>query len=172
MLLAVLGGCATPRYETTYRYEAPADAAGRVCLEKCEPRLGVCQASCTNKYQACLKDIEPTVDARYRDALKHYDNAFQRYRWEMDRYQRYLSLGWVYYPPGYAPWLYTPWHDSFYFPPTPPRKPMRDELFKQVRQEKCENDCGCQPVYDACFLTCGGKKIPEVQCIAHCPKEK
>ena len=174
IMIAALSGCAGPRYQTVYRYEAPTDAAGRACLARCEPKLAACQTGCQGKYQTCLKAIEPTVEARYSDALKRYETELERYRHELDFYQLRSSLGWGYHSMGYGPWpyYYTPWPDPYYFAPTPPDKPSHDKLFKQVRQEKCENDCGCQPIYDACFLTCGGKKIPEVQCIAHCPKDK
>jgi hypothetical protein len=53
-----------------------------------------------------------------------------------------------------------------------PRKPSRDEEFNRLRMERCEVECGCQPIYDACFLVCGGKRIPEVKCIADCPEGK
>ncbi len=176
--LALLAGCASPRYQTVYRYEAPTDTVGRACLEQCEPKLAVCQASCQHTYQACLKRIEPLADARYAEALKHYQAEWAEYRRELDRYQFQSALGWNYpAAPWYGPWpyyypYYNPWPAPYVFPPTPPAKPSRAEAFKQLRQAQCEGDCGCQPIYDACFLTCGGKKIPEVQCIAHCPKGK
>lgn len=175
---AGLVGCATPRYQTAYRYEPPVDAAGRACLEKCEQKLAGCQQRCTADYQACLKDIEPQVEERYGKALKRYEAEWERYRWERERYELYLSLNWGYplwFGPGfYHPWpgFYQAWPGPYYFPPALPRKPSRDEEFKRLQQEKCDQECGCQTLYDACFLSCGGKRIPEVRCIANCPKEK
>ena len=38
---------------------------------------------------------------------------------------------------------------------------MREHVQAAVEKQRCDSDCGCQPIYDACFLSCGGKKIPE-----------
>jgi len=173
-LTVVLLGCAGPgpRYQTAYRYEPPTDAAGRVCLEKSGQKQAECQQRCTADYQACLKLIGPQAEERYAEALKRYETGMNRYRWELDRYQLYLSMGWGRYP-WYGSGFYYPWPDPFYFPPpVPPAKPSRDQEFGRLRQEKCEVDCGCQAVYDAGFLSCGGKRIPEVKCIANCPQGK
>lgn len=172
-LALLLSSCVSPRYQTLYRYEAPVGADAQACLQSCESKLGTCKSACQQRYQACLKDIEPLVDARHNEALKRYENDLDRYRVELQHYQFQLSLGWGYSSFWYDPWpYYYPIPEPYFPPPVPPRKPMREESFSRVRQERCESDCGCQSTYDACFLSCGGKLIPEVKCIAHCPKEK
>ena len=169
----LLSGCATPRYQTVYRYEAPTDANAHACLQTCESKLAACQTSCQSRYQSCLKEIEPLVETRYSEALKRYEYDLNRYHIELQQYQLQLVLGWGYNSFWYDPWpYYHPWPEPYFPPPNPPRKPTREESFNRVRQERCEKDCGCQPIYDACFLSCGGKMIPEVKCIANCPKEK
>ena len=171
-MMTVLAGCASPRYQTAYRYEPPLDVAGRACLEKCEQKLAGCQQSCTAAYQVCLQRIEPQVDERYNEALNRYKLELDQYRWEWQRYQFYQSLNWGY---GYwygGPGFYYPWPGPFYFPPTPPTKPRREAVFNRLQKENCVMDCGCQSIYDACFLGCGGKRIPETRCIANCPEEK
>lgn len=168
-----LSGCASPRYQSVYRYEAPTDASARACLQTCEPKLASCQTSCQHRYQACLKEIDPLVDTRHGEAIKRYENELDRYRLELQHYQLQLLLGWGHSSMWYDPWNhYYPWPDPYYAQPYPPQKPTRDEAFNRVRKERCESDCGCQPIYDACFLSCGGKMIPEVKCIANCPKDK
>jgi len=174
ILLAVLTGCASqaPRYQTAYRYESPRDPAGLVCLEKCGQKIEACQQHCTANSQSCLKRIEPQADERYRDALKRYETELDRYRWELERYQLYLSMNWN-YPPWYGYGNYYPWvAPPYFFPPMLPITPSRDEEFARLRQEQCSSDCGCQAIYDACFLSCGGQKISEVRCIANCPEGK
>ena len=106
IMIAVLSGCAGPRYQTVYRYEAPTDTTGRACLARCEPKLAVCQTDCQGKYQACLKAIEPMVEARYSDALKRYEVELERYRRELDFYQLRSSLDWGYHSMMYGPWPY------------------------------------------------------------------
>lgn len=173
IVAAVLVGCTSqsPRYQSTYRYELPTDAEGVACLEKCGQKMEACQQRCTANYQSCLKLIEPQVDERYREALTRYEAELERYRWELERYQLYLSMGW-----GYSPWYgygnYYPWPEPYYSPPIQPSKPLRDEEFKRLRQEKCELECGCQTISDVCILTCGGKRINEVRCVANCPEGK
>lgn len=167
---AGLAGCAGPRYLTAYRYEPPLDAAGLACLEQCTQKMSACQQTCGEKAQACLQGIEPEVEKRHGEALKNYENELARYRWELESYN--LNLYW-----GRTPW-FGPRHRFmwpgfyYYFPPFPPETPSRDKAFNQLRQEKCTIDCGCQPIYDSCFLACGGKRIPDAKCIANCPGEK
>lgn len=171
-ILISLTSCASPRYQTLYRYEPPTDATGRACLEKCENKLASCQSSCSITFQSCSKSIEPEAEAQYSEALKRYEMELNRYRWELQRYELNQSLNWEYHSLAAGHWHYSPWPRPYYFPPTPPRKPSRDDALARLRKLKCDSDCGCQPIYDACFLSCGGKKIPEVRCIANCPKDK
>lgn len=171
--IAAVAGCAAPsaRYQSSYRYEPPTDSAGRACLEKCGQKLEDCRLRCTADYKACLGRIEPLVEGRYSEALKRYEAELDRYRLELDRYQLYLSLSWhdsFWYGPGY----YHPWPRPYYFPPVAPKRPSRDEEFNRLRQEQCQEDCSCQPLYDACFLSCGGKRIVEEKCVANCPEGK
>lgn len=171
---AVLAGCAStgPRYQTAYHYEPPVTAEGRTCLEKCGQQMEACQQRCTADYQACLKRIEPQAEERYGEALKRYEAERDRYRWELERYQLDQILSWR-TPFWYGPGFYRPWpgpYYPYYFPPVPPTKPSRDEEFNRLRNEQCGVECGCQPIYDACFLACGGKRTVEERCIANCPQ--
>jgi hypothetical protein len=170
VVAAGLMGCATPRYQTVYRYEPPPDAAGHLCLAGCEQKLAMCQSHCKQTYDACAKSVEPLVDERYREAMKRYAMELEQYRWELDRYHMDMALGWGYPSAWHGP--FHPWLDPYYWPPTPPDMPSREEISAKIRKEKCDADCGCLPLYDACFLSCGGKKIPEVKCFANCPPEK
>ena len=170
LLLASLAGCMSPRYQTLYRYEPPTDAAGKVCLEHCEQKLSICKNQCQDKHQACVKGIEPMVEARYQESLQRYQRELHYYQHAVDLYQRQLTLGWYYYDPYYGGWPYFHGYEPR-FPPTPPVKPDREKIFRQIALQQCDRDCGCQSLYDACFLGCGGMKIPEVKCVAHCPPE-
>ncbi len=170
-LLAFLAACVGPRYQTAYRYEPPIDAIGRACLQQCEPKLAACQTQCQEKYQACVKSVEPQIDAHFEQSLQQYQRDFQFYQYAFDQYQRRFS--WHYYnaDPRYGAWPYYYGLESS-FPPLPPLKPSRERIAAQLVQQHCDRDCGCQSIYDACFLGCGGKKIPEVKCIANCRPEK
>ncbi len=187
-----VSGCAFlgPRYQITHRYEPPTHPAAVACLEKCAGRLKSCQQSCASTYQACLRRIEPLVEERYNSAIQRYERELDTYRRQMS--PRYLgggramlgwgrsAWGWGGYPWG---WGGSPWGGGwggpyyglgysypFYYAPPPPSRPSRDREFDRLRQEQCEVECGCQSVQDACFLSCGGRKIIEERCIANCPK--
>ena len=169
-----LVGCASPipRYQSAYRYEPPADRVGQACVSKCGQKIEMCQQRCTPEYQTCLAGIAPLVEGRYGEAIKRYATELERYRRELERYRLNLSLSGhdSFWYGGHG--LHYPWPDPFYFPLATPKKPSRDEEFDRLRKEKCEVECGCQPIYDGCFLACGGKRIPEVTCIADCPEGK
>lgn len=170
----LLAGCASPRYQTAYRYEAPSDAAGRACLARCEPQLAVCKADCKIHYDACVKRVEPEIAVRFDEALKQYDFEYRRYQQDLLNFNWHYSFGWGYYGHGhgYGYGMFYPWHDPFFYQPSPPNPPSRERIHARVVQEKCSADCGCQSAYDGCFLSCGGKKIPETKCVANCPQGK
>lgn len=185
LLLALgvaLGGCAGPRYQTFYRYEPPTDAAAHACLEPCAQTQKVCLDRCGENYAACVKSIEPEARARHADALKRYAGELTQYRRDLDRYQLSMSLGWGWGHGGgwhgagwYGAGWYDPWwpygggYRPYYYPPQPPQAPGYADELSKLSAEKCDRDCGCQPSYDACFLGCGGRKLPEQRCIANCP---
>lgn len=169
-IVIFVSGCANPRYQTFYRYEPPTDSEGRACMAHCESKLAACKTECKTTYDACVKRVAPEIDVRYDEALKRYEVEFVHYRQELLNYELHQSIGWGYYPPGYEPFY--PWPTPFYFQPIPPHKPSREQIQTRIHREKCPADCGCQQSYDACFLSCGGKKIPETKCIANCPQDK
>lgn len=175
LFAALLAACATPRYQTVYRYEPPADAAGRACLAQCEQQLKVCQEDCAEGYTACVRSLEPEAKMRHAEALQRFEGELDQYRRELDRYHLSLSLGWGHFHDGwfgggwYDPWWPYGWYGPPYYPPAPPRMPSYAEELAKLRTAECDRDCGCQPNYDACFLRCGGVKIPEQRCIANCP---
>lgn len=187
ILTAALFGCASfePRHQITHRYEPPTDAAGIVCLGKCTQQLAACQQSCTSTYQACLQRIEPLTEQRYDEAVRRYESEFNSYRQQLNNFRFYQSFGWGRsawgwggYPWGWGPswgWGSYPWYgleysSPYFYSPAPPIRPDRRREYDRLRYERCEVECGCQFLQDACFLSCGGKKTVEERCIANCPK--
>jgi hypothetical protein len=171
LLLAALlaaAGCMSPRYQTLYRYEPPTDVAGKVCLEQCEQKIAGCKNHCEEKYGACVKSVEPMIEQHYEESMRRYQRELNYYYHAVEIYQRQITLGWYYYDPYYGSWPYFYGYEPR-FPPIPPFQPNRERIARQVIQQQCDRDCGCQSVYDACFLGCGGIKIPEVKCVANCP---
>lgn len=169
LLVMVMAGCATPRYQSVKRYEV--GSAAPACLASCVEAEQRCKTSCQAKHEACLKSIEPDVQARYQAALKRHAQALNLYRLELDRYRHELMLGWGWGPYWNGPWGYYSW-----FPPFPPSEPPPSPTLEGERQrlahERCDQDCGCQGGYDACYLGCGGMITHETQCVANCPAPK
>ncbi len=173
---ALLDGCATPLYQTSYRYEPPTDAQGLACIERRASIRTDCQAACQTAFLACQKNIEPQVAVRYDEALKRYEDELDRYLVELRHYELQLWMNWTgpwYYGPGYYdPWRYYGWPGPYAFPPpVPPRKPSRDAVRAALEKQQCKADCGCQGAYDDGFVACGGKRVIETRCIAHCPRQ-
>ena len=177
ILAAGVLSCAGPRYQTVYRLKPPADPAAQDCLARCERQLGSCTDDCTDRYSACAASVEAEGEARYQDALKRYEGAQEQYRRDLERYRLSVSIGvgWGHGRGWYGAGWYDPWwpygaYGPYYYPPQPPQPPSRAAELAEVRAEKCDQDCGCQPAYEACFLGCGGSKVPEQRCIANCPR--
>lgn len=172
-LLAGVAACATPRYQTSYRYEAPAGVEGQACVQRCDAALAGCQAKCGVAYQSCLKTLEPQVEARYSQALERYAAELDRYRLDLQHYEAQLWdyqmwLGWHHDPWWVGQrWPY-PWYGTGYLG-APPDKPSRDQVMARLRQEQCDQDCACLSGYDRCFLGCGGRQISETRCVENCP---
>ena len=168
-------GCSTPRYQMLYRYEPPADASGRNCLVLCNQNLESCQRNCAEAYSACVQANEPEAKTRYADAVNRYQGQWDQYQRDLDRYHLSLYMGWGHYDDWYGGGWYEPWpyggYRPYYFPPQPPQPPSYADELAKMSAERCDHDCGCQPVYDACFLGCGGRKVPERRCIVNCPPD-
>lgn len=169
-LLLVLAGCATPQYQTTVRLIPPADAAGRACVQACEVQKDACQADCQSRYQACVKTLEPQVEARYTDALKKYELDLKRYATALRHYDMQLRFDWMNSYPYRGFYWWDPWPVAYFPPPyAEPSMPTRAEVRAQLEQTNCESDCGCLPDYDSCFVACGGQRLSETVCIKNCP---
>lgn len=161
--LALLAGCATPRYQTSSRLEAPTDPTAASCLERCEVARNACQTHCQAQRETCLKTIDAEVERQYAEALKRYAAALELYRMDLERYRMDVWLTW-----GRGHFWYDPW--PFYATPAmAPSPPGKDKIRDRVAKERCDSDCGCGDAYEACFIGCGGRKVEETRCIANCP---
>jgi hypothetical protein len=171
LVMLLLAACATqPRYQTVRRYIPPATETAKACLAPCSKTLDRCQASCQEHYQSCVKTLGPEAKARYAERLKQYETQLGAYRQTLDWYRMDLMLAWGWGPHWGGPWGgYYGWYPPSP-PPPPPVAPTLAQEMARLSEERCDRDCGCQPVYDSCFLGCGGKIENETKCIANCPK--
>jgi len=170
-LAAALAGCATPQYQTTVRLIPPADAQGRACVQDCEAKRVACQDECRVRYLACEKSVEPYVEARYVEALQQYELVLRQYAADLRYYEMQLNFGWMHSYPYYGFYGWGPWP---YFPPPypPPPMPTREGVRAHLVKTNCQDDCGCLPAYDTCFVGCGGQRVSETVCIKNCPPAK
>ena len=169
-----LAGCATPRYETTFRYEPPASAEAQACIKGCEAALNTCRTDCQATWQACTERVEPQVDEHYAKALKEYADDLRYYSRVLEHYQWDVWMDWNFGYRGvwYSPWPYRPWPSYTPVPIAPGDPPSKEAVRDSLRKSQCKDDCGCQPKYDACFQGCGGKVVTETRCVADCPPGK
>lgn len=172
--LVMVGGCATPRYETTYRYEPPASVESLACLKGCEATLNTCRTDCQTAWQACTERVEPLVDEQYAKALKEYADDLRYYSRMLERYQWDVWMDWDFAYRGlwYSPWPYRPWPGYAHLPIAPGDPPTKEAVRDHLRKGQCKDDCACQPKYDTCFQGCGGKVVTETRCVANCPAGK
>ncbi len=169
-LLAVLAGCATPQYQTSVRLIPPTDAAGRACVQGCESRKIACQSDCSARHQACVKELEPQVEARYAEALKQYERELKEYAAALRHHEMQLRFDWLHSYPYRHPYWWDPWPRPLYpFPYREPVMPTRESVRAKLEKAQCQDDCGCLPAYDACFVGCGGQRLTETVCIKNCP---
>lgn len=174
LVTTLLCSCTTPRHQLSYRYDPPGDAAGQACLRQCEQSQQVCFYACRARHENCVRDLEPEVRQRYNDALARYADEMAQYQRDLDSYYLSLSLGWGYHDGWYGAGWYTPYwpyggYRPYYAAPVPPQPPSYADELTQLRAQRCDRDCACQPEYDACFLSCGGSKTLQQRCFAHCP---
>ncbi|AAZ96634.1 hypothetical protein Tbd_0681 [Thiobacillus denitrificans ATCC 25259] len=175
LLLAGVSGCATPRYQTTFRLIPPPDAAGRACVERCDATQAACQTTCKTRYEACAKAVAPQVEARYGEALEQYALELKRYASALRRYEIRLHFDWMHSYPyrHYPPYWWDPWPGPYFPPPfAEPVMPTRESVRAELEKKQCEDDCGCLPAYDSCFLGCGGQRVSETVCVENCPSAK
>lgn len=59
---------------------------------------------CPAAFQACQKNIEPPVAARYDEALKRFEDEPDGYLVELRHYELQLWMN-----GGNGPWYYAPW---------------------------------------------------------------
>jgi hypothetical protein len=174
VLLGALAGCATPQYQTTVRLIPPSDAAGQACVQRCEDAKNACQADCQARYEACAKRLEPQVEARYAEALQRYEVELKQYAAALRHYEMQLHFEWLHSYRFRHPYWWDPWPRAYYFPPPyrEPLMPTRDRVRAAMLKSDCQDDCGCLPAYDTCFVGCGGQRVSETVCVKNCPPEK
>lgn len=171
--LAVLAGCATPQYQTSVRLIPPADAQGRACVQDCEALKSHCQSDCQSRRQACVEALEPQLEARYADALKQYEHDLNQYADALHQYEMQLRFDWLNSYPFHHPFGWHPWPAPYFPPPYhAPQMPTRAGVRAQLEKSNCQDDCGCLPAYDTCFVSCGGQRLTETLCFKNCPPEK
>ncbi len=170
-LLLLLGGCATPQYATETRYVPPADKAGLECLRGCHLAMMACQADCSARRQACIREIEPEVDVAFEAALRRYEIERRHYMRERQFYQldRSMHIG-LYRDPFYFGFPGAIWYPDHYYddPPVPPAAPDRAAVRAELIDRQCNQPCGCQASFDACYAGCGGQVQKRTVCIKHC----
>ncbi|NDP47524.1 MAG: hypothetical protein GZ085_03865 [Sulfuriferula multivorans] len=172
-LFAALTGCATPQYQNHVRLIPPTDAQGLACVHDCDVQKNLCQTHCQTRYQACLKEIEPKVEASYTDALKHYENELEQYAAALRHYELQMRFDWLNsYPYRHPYGWYTRMMPTLPPPYLEPVMPTRESVRAQLQASSCKADCGCLPAEDSCFVGCGGQRKVELLCIENCPPEK
>ncbi len=194
-ILAVVGfvvfsGCA-PVYVVKNQY-IPPKAENTKCLNSCLQSKKECKNECVNKYQSCMDDAFEKAKKVYAKLNNNYERKYKRYLLKMEDYD-YRIFDWHNdYDESYRDWQYfrkeckvNPSNkyacdredDLMYVikklrrdKPKKPRIPRKESFEKilKAEQSKCVKNCGCNDLYDSCFVSCGGEIIPHKICVKNC----
>lgn len=189
-VMLLLVGCG-PRYVIKNQYIPPTHNISPKCLDNCALVRQTCQVQCQQNYQFCLDDayakskaILIQEESAYNVAYSHYMLDFSHFQhqmrsWERDYYDysRDLSyfqgrcesgkdasacqrrdqlrnhLNYMKRDRPREPWV--------------PQKPSFEQILVN-QQSFCTTNCGCEQVYDNCFVGCGGTVIPHKICVENC----
>ncbi|TCK03387.1 hypothetical protein [Phorcysia thermohydrogeniphila] len=188
-LSLMLASCGSPRYIVKYKYVPPQNS--KECLKSCEVKFEECQKSCNEKFQRC-------INKSWEEARKIYQAELLSYRKELSAYREkrrnYLNdlIEWneqfkrVYRDYRFFSSICRRTKERYACErkrelrelldtvkaekpkkPSKPKEPSLDSIFREI-SSKCTTQCGCQELFNNCFVSCGGKLIPYKMCIENC----
>ncbi len=180
-IVLFLSAC-SPKYKVVKEYVAPMDSealavAKAVCAQKRES----CKAKCQTAFQSCQPKAWKIAQKRYDEKMKlyvkeleSYTGALRRAQFERDFYYMsgfyddfcFASPYHHYRGCGYRPFWYDPY--PLYIG-RPPQKPSLEVERLKAESEMCKLDCGCESLYDECFVAHGGVIKTKKVCIENCP---
>ncbi len=186
-------GCGGPKYVVRYRYLPPVDPGARKCLKECERKFQACEKRCQKEQEDCRRRARQEAVKLYQEMLKTYRQELRAYRERSRLYHRELTLWNDEYRRLYEDYLFfkkacqeeederacrrrrelerhlEALEHEKPLKPREPREPRLEDISRKLAAS-CKKDCGCQKAYDNCFLSCGGKLIPEKFCVENCPE--
>jgi len=188
--IVLFSGCA-PQYVVRNQYIPPNDKNSRVCLQDCSQKKQKCKQRCAEDYSDCLsyayneaKRIQIKSDKNYKERYNKYlarlsDYNFNIFDWQNRYDERYSD--WKYFSGKCSKngdkYACDREDDLKYIikklrriRPREPREPRYvtfDEILSK-QQSKCSKKCGCDDMYDSCFIGCGGEIVPHKICVENC----
>ncbi len=190
LLLSVFTACG-PRYVIRSSYIPPEGPGAAQCLSICAEHFKRCQRDCLRQKEACLervrreaKDLYLKLSSLYLVSLKDYDQRVRLYQTNLLSWEHHYRQGYEDYrffeqacqkeKNVYAckrkQELAKLLKDMEKERPKRPLKPKVPSLARILRElsRTCTFSCGCQEIYKACFLKCGGRIVPYKFCLKNC----
>jgi len=190
VIALLLVGCG-PRYVVQNQYIPPARSSAQPCIDNCSQMRQGCQAQCQQNYQFCLDDAYMKAKSLEIDEQRSYDMAYSRYIADVGHY-RMAFHAWQRDYDDYSR-DYRHFQNQCEREKDARACQKRDELnhylnrlsrdkprepwmptrlsFEQIllnQQSICTTHCGCEQLYDNCFVGCGGQVIPHKICVENC----
>jgi len=179
-LLLALGGCG-PVYELRDHYSPPLDPAGQQCIRGCETQRSGCRLDCDRAYSSCSREANTEAREAYSRALEVYaaeletygaeqalyDRDYQEYRDRKaeldDAHDRAKQRCRQREPKACAE------EDRL----DDQRDRLREDYYgseetARVRALRCDDECGCQDSFKACYISCGGQVETLRYCLENC----
>ncbi len=174
----------SPKYKVVKEYVPPIDISTNALTQAiCAQKRDSCRSSCKEAFNRCKPKALKLAKKRYDEKMKLYVRELERYARvaedaEFKRDIFYVNGG--FYDDNlclvspYAPY-YGFRHRMFLYDSFPryigrrPKKPSLEVERLKAESEICELDCGCEKLYDECFVAHGGVIKTKKVCIENCP---
>lgn len=182
--LLALSAC-SPVYEVSYDYKPPTSKQGLQCLTQCDVARKQCDNKCQTAYQSCAlasekeaKSLMPGLMAAYEDSYDTWLFERRLYLWDLDRY-RFNRLHYTdrcvrggtskssCYSSFYGRYGYEPYFHDF-----EPRRPSYARTLAEIKEKRCDKECGCEKSYRLCYTSCGGTVKTQKTCVKNCNKQE
>ncbi len=179
-LIVLLFSACSPKYKVVKEYKIP--EASTNSIKSCQYKRDSCKTNCQAKFASCRLKADRVAKERYEQKMKIYVKELEDYAREVEMYELEMELNYFEpfgYPycraaPFYGGGFYRGvfWRDPRMYIGAKPQKPSLEQERLKAQSEICQLDCGCERLYDDCFMSHGGKIINKKICIKNCPDDK
>ena len=174
-LLLFLQAC-SPVYKVVYDYQPPSSKHGQKKLEQCYIDKKSCLERCNQKNRLCKQKAKLEAKREYQQRLFDYRSKLSTYNYKM-RKKDDLEERFTFYQDvcktkqdKYACTKATDYESKlrelkYLYKPT---KPNEYNIYTNIVQNSCQENCGCDDLFRSCYISAGGYVSSHKVCIRNC----